>query len=641
MKCFPFVCIIVSIFSFQELASQMIIPKFQTPVLMETLSSDAEESMPLPFNNGTSFYFYRTYVEGTGSRTKIKGQDIWFSKMAKKGWSKPYRLFSAEYLKGQNSIIGSSTDGKQIYLFSTIYTDSTSERKIITLVNQGKDKWTDAVEIKIPGLVFGEKYYSFYMNPTGTILMASISPSEDLLDEDLFVSLKDESGNWSNLIDLGKEINSRRFEVSPYIADDGKTLYFASNGHGGFGESDIFVSHRLDDSWTNWTKPLNLGEPINSSEFDAFFILGNNKEVFFTSSRGSEHSNIYKTVATGEFTFANIDSVSGQFFYRGLPGDNMTLRIEDENGNFIDEIVTDAYGRFRYVKLDEESSYLIKLAAEDDSVFVGSKIYFVDENGKKTERYILTEDGIFVNEKDMKGREKVQGIFTFKKLPGQNIGLVILDENGFPLDTVFTDDSGRFSYSMLKYDGKYSIVPLNYEDNNWDDIELYLVDINGEKVQRLEFKENQFVRYDINDKEQILANNRPTGGFDKKFEKGEAIELSAWNGMSETNKQVYFDFGKVEPNEEELRKLSLLISILQYDESVKVKLTGHTDNYGDEGVNIKVGLNRASFVNSYLIGKGIAQKRISISSEGESSPIAPNYTFEGKAKNRRVEISLQ
>ena len=65
------------------------------------------------------------------------------------------------------------------------------------------------------------------------------------------------------------------------------------------GESDIYVSERLDDSWTNWSVPVNLGEPINSKGFDAYLIQTNKNEVYFSSNRGN-NTDIYKSTFTWE-----------------------------------------------------------------------------------------------------------------------------------------------------------------------------------------------------------------------------------------------------------------------------------------------------------------------------------------------------
>ena len=88
------------------------------------------------------------------------------------------------------------------------------------------------------------------------------------------------------------------FEISPFLSDDGKTLFFASDGHSGYGGSDIFMSRRLYDSWVIWSKPINLGKEINSPGFEAYLSLYKNKEAYFVSTRGENFADIYWTEVT-------------------------------------------------------------------------------------------------------------------------------------------------------------------------------------------------------------------------------------------------------------------------------------------------------------------------------------------------------
>lgn len=67
---------------------------------------------------------------------------------------------------------------------------------------------------------------------------------------------------------MGKSINSANDEATPQLLSDNKTMLFASNGFSGYGDYDLYVSYRLDDSWKNWSEPINLGGKINGIEFE-------------------------------------------------------------------------------------------------------------------------------------------------------------------------------------------------------------------------------------------------------------------------------------------------------------------------------------------------------------------------------------
>jgi outer membrane protein OmpA-like peptidoglycan-associated protein len=112
--------------------------------------------------------------------------------------------------------------------------------------------------------------------------------------EDLYVSKRETDGSWGEPIHLGGNINTSGYEISPYLSEDTYSLFFSTDGLGGEGDADVFVSFRLDETWTNWSKPMNMGNKINSPDFDAYFIMSSN-DAYFASTRGG-NSDIYHVV---------------------------------------------------------------------------------------------------------------------------------------------------------------------------------------------------------------------------------------------------------------------------------------------------------------------------------------------------------
>lgn len=618
--------------------AQMLIPEFSEPILIEDLSSSAEESMPITFNNGEGIYFYRTYVQGEGENTKIKGQDIWTSTKKKNGWKSPYRLFRADYLKASASIIGSSDDGNRIYLFITKYLEKGKQQKLVYLDQTGKDEWSQMKEIKVDSLEFNERYFSFYMTNNAEILLISMSPSESLLDEDLFVSLKKEDGSYTRPKSLGPTINTRKYEVAPFMGKDGTTLYFASNGLGGLGEADIFVSKRLDDSWRKWSKPVNLGSPINSEGVDAYFSIGNQKEVFFTSDRGLQQSSIYRAIATGEFKYAYSDSVNGQFFYKGLPAENVTLQLFDLDGNVVDEIVTDAYGKFKYKKLATDNNVMLKIKVEeDDETYLGSKIYFTDDSGKRVRRMIFTESGSFINENEIAEREQIQGVYKYNDAVMKNASLVLYDENRFAVDTIYTDKEGKFNYMKNKHDQKFTILPIEKVDEERE-MNIYLTDADGNKTLELISEKDQYTFVAVNERRtDQVTENTLSSGLSKRSTKMESL-----SGLPDDQKRYYFDFAKNELSKNSKKKLSEIAELIAEKPSIQVELIGHTDAIGTLEDNQLRGLQRANNVKEYLISIGVSPNTIiKVSSKGETEPLMTNDTEKGRSNNRRVELIIR
>ena len=98
---------------------------------------------------------------------------------------------------------------------------------------------------------------------------------------DIYFSEKN-NGKWSEPINLGQTVNSASWDSQPSISSDGKTLYFASTRKGGFGSSDIWKTRILPSG--NWSEPVNLGEQINTKKAEMSpFIHADNSSLYFSS----------------------------------------------------------------------------------------------------------------------------------------------------------------------------------------------------------------------------------------------------------------------------------------------------------------------------------------------------------------------
>ena len=97
---------------------------------------------------------------------------------------------------------------------------------------------------------------------------------------------------WSKPRNLGPNVNTRQADFAPFLAADDKTLYFASEGRGGYGKSDLFYCKRLDSTWTKWSAPRNLGPVVNSPDFDAYFTLSaaDDDAYLVSSNNGTDGS---------------------------------------------------------------------------------------------------------------------------------------------------------------------------------------------------------------------------------------------------------------------------------------------------------------------------------------------------------------
>jgi len=105
---------------------------------------------------------------------------------------------------------------------------------------------------------------------------------------DLYMAVRKDDGTYGLLENLGKTINSAADEGMPQLLPDNRTLIFSSNGFSGYGDYDLYVSTRLDDSWKKWSAPVNLGAKVNGPGFDGSPYYDEKREIlyFIKSSDG-------------------------------------------------------------------------------------------------------------------------------------------------------------------------------------------------------------------------------------------------------------------------------------------------------------------------------------------------------------------
>ncbi len=138
-----------------------------------------------------------------------------------------------------------------------------------------------------------DKANYFLVHDQKTMIM-SIERKDTRGSRDLYASFQFEDGTWGEPMNMGDVINSADEEASPFLASDGTTMFFSSKGFSGFGGYDIYLSRRLDDSWTNWSEPENLGASFNSDEDDIFFNFTENDEYAYFARGTVENTDIYK-----------------------------------------------------------------------------------------------------------------------------------------------------------------------------------------------------------------------------------------------------------------------------------------------------------------------------------------------------------
>jgi hypothetical protein len=255
--------------------------------LAGSVNSTAEESLPIFSKDSSALYFIRSFdKENKGGEYD---QDIWVSYRQTDGSYSECKPISSLNTKYNNGIVGINKSGNGLYLLNT-YEGKKDLVKGIAYTESKGSGWSSPEKIEVPTLDIEGDFYGFHINEDENVMLISYKGPGTIGEEDLYVSLKSGS-SWSAPMNLGSTINTTGFEMSPFLSKNQDTLFFSSNGHGGFGDADIFYAVRKG-SWTDWAQPVNLGEKINSAKFDACFSYSGSN-VYWASNRDTELSDIY------------------------------------------------------------------------------------------------------------------------------------------------------------------------------------------------------------------------------------------------------------------------------------------------------------------------------------------------------------
>ncbi len=255
-----------------------------------SINSEYRDINPIVSPDGETLFFVR--VNHPENKYGVEGsEDIWFSAHNDDHiWTKAIPMPASLNRIKYNSVLSVTPDGN-VLMVKGAFENGKLISKGYSLVYREKNGWSppDKLQIRFyEDMDMGEFSGAILSNNGQVIIMYFCeSLSNNLCD--LYFSTLQKDGTWSKPKSLGKEINGKKTdEVSPFLASDGKTLYFSSNRPGGFGSYDIYMSKRLDDSWRNWSTPVNLGESINTAAWEAYYSIdAEGKYAYMVSTKDS------------------------------------------------------------------------------------------------------------------------------------------------------------------------------------------------------------------------------------------------------------------------------------------------------------------------------------------------------------------
>lgn len=382
--------------------------------------------------------------------------------------------------------------------------------------------------------------------------------------------------NWSTPINLGEPINSPDWEPSLSVTPDGKTMYFVSTKPGGHGNRDIYISHKLPNG--KWSKGKNIGPRINTiMNEDSPYIHPDGKTLYF-SSQG--HSSM-----GGFDIFKSVQKADGEWttpvnigYPINTPGDDIYFSFT-------------ASGKYGYYAS----------AGKPDGLG-GKDIYritFPDSPPDTTVPPLAFKSELSV---------------TLLK------GIISDATNNKPLlaSVMIVDNEKNDTISILKSNrvsGKYLITLV--PGKNYGVI--------ASAPGYLFCSENVDIPVSQKSYQEIIKDIK-------------LIPIKP--GVKIILKNIFFDFDKTTLRPTSKAELNRLLKILRDNPTMRIRIGGHTDNYGTDEYNIRLSGGRAASVVNYLIEAGINKDRLESKGYGESKPIDTNETAAGRQNNRRTEFEI-
>ena len=396
---------------------------------------------------------------------------------------------------------------------------------------------------------------------------------------------------WTRPKSITGKLTSKDGETSACFSPDGKELYYVSrNSKLTLGGKDILLS-RLD-SKGKWSEPVNLGMTINTIyDEEGVFISPDNNYLYFASKGHTSMGgfDVFRSARKEDGSWSDPENL-------GYP-----LNTPDDEIFYI----TDRTGSHGYYSAIREGG-----SGSRDIC----KVIFL---GSEKELVLMTEDQLVA------GPDPGQtGFLMMPELRVLDHSLLL---HGSVIDT--TEGIEPIVAKMEFYEpstGKRRALVVS------DTTGSYTVSLPEPQAYAIEINASGYLYYlDILDYTSASGDEKLRQDFFlRKVEVGTKVVLD----------HIYFETGKAILRPESEEALNQVLRFLENNPSMRLEISGHTDNTGSLRINQKLSRDRASSVVNYLVGKGIPQEMLESKGYADTQPVAENNTTEGRTKNRRVEF---
>ncbi|MFD0749760.1 OmpA family protein [Mucilaginibacter calamicampi] len=435
-------------------------------------------------------------------------------------------------------------------------------------------------------------------------------------NEDFYHSTKTDSV-WQKATYLSAQINTPNFnEGSEAISPDGKYLFFTGcNRPDGMGRCDIYIVQKRGD---DWDRPFNLGSPLNTSGWESQpSISSDGGTLYFVSNRPGGYGgyDIWKSKlgAKGWGTPENLGPTVNTPYNEQSP----FIHPDDSTLYFCSDGWPGMGGQDLFVsRLNKDG----KWQTPDN---LG---YPINSNGNET-GLTLTANGDYA----FFSSNKLEGLGGFDiysfKMPGNIRPKSVTYVKGYVFDAETKNPLEATVEIVALQDSKP--VYQNYSSAAQGD---FLATLTSDRNYGLNISKKGYLFYSENFSLVGYKSNKPFNiqVLLQPIEVGNKVVL----------RNIFFDTNKFDLKAESRSELQELVNFLAYNPSIKIEISGHTDNVGNDELNQILSENRAKAVYEFLISSKVDAARLQFKGYGKSQPISPNDSEESRSKNRRTEFKI-
>ncbi len=259
------------------------------------INSVYDEVLPVISPDGKTLYVDRKNHPQNFRRPGVpqdenNNDNIWYSVQDSDGDWQPLKNIGPMLNNGYGSFVASVTpDGNTLLLGGTYAPKSGDPAHFgLWLTHRIAGGWSVPDEVVMKDYYTKALFVEFCLSNDGRTIILSLDRADSHGGKDLYVSFLQPDGTWSAPKNLGPDVNSAADEATPFLASDGETLYFASEGFAGYGSMDMYITRRLDSTWQHWSEPENLGPQLNTPGWDAYYTVPASGEfAYFVSTENS------------------------------------------------------------------------------------------------------------------------------------------------------------------------------------------------------------------------------------------------------------------------------------------------------------------------------------------------------------------